>query len=137
MGQRRKARALSLKCLYAYESVDHDLEAVCSTVLVEGSLEPDAVKFAEALFRRVVGMLDELDDRIKSQCRNWKIDRLAEIDKNILRLAICELLCFPDTPAKVVINEGVELAKKYSTPESFSFVNGILDAIYQQLEEVE
>ena len=137
MGQRHKARELALKCLYAYDSVGQDVDIICETILTVSALDSESVKFAESLFRKVVLMLDTLDQQIESYSKNWDLNRLAMVDKNILRLAICELNHFPEIPAKVTINEGVELAKRYSTLQSSRFVNGILDAVYRDSKEAE
>jgi N utilization substance protein B len=137
MGQRHKARELALKCIYAYDSVGEDIDTICQSVLVDTRLDEEPLRFAEVLFRKVAGMIDELDKEIAGHSQNWEIDRLAMVDKNILRLAICELISFPDIPARVTINEAVELAKRFSTLESSKFVNGILDAVYRKLQEQE
>ena len=78
--------------------------------------------------------MEKIDEEITKHAQHWDISRVALIDKNIMRMAICELLYFPDIPSKVSINEAIELAKKYSTDESAGFVNGILNAIFKQLE---
>jgi N utilization substance protein B len=135
MGHRHKAREVVLRCLYAYDSIGQDLREIEETILTKDKLSADAFPFAETLFRKVIANLAELDSLIVAQSQNWKLERLAMVDKNILRMAICELLYFPDIPAEVSIDEGVELAKRYSTAESAGFVNGILDAVYRQLSE--
>lgn len=134
MGQRSRARELALKCLYAYESTGESIDSICSSLIPDAGLKPDSAKFSEILLRRTVGNLAELDKRITEHTINWEIERLAVVDKNILRLGICELLYFPDVPSKVAINEAVELAKKYSAEESSGFVNGVLDALNKKLQ---
>lgn len=135
MGQRKKARELALKCLYAYESTGQEVNDVCESLIKTSDLNEDSVVYADRLFRKVVESLRELDINIERFSQNWRIDRIAMVDKNILRLAICELVSFPDIPARVAINEGVELAKKYSSQESSRFVNGLLDAVNKHLEK--
>lgn len=137
MGQRHKARELALKCIYAYDSVGQAVAVVCESIIGSARLDPDSLKFAETLFRKIAASLAKLDQEIAAHSQNWDIDRLAMMDKNILRLAVCELRFFPDIPARVTINEAVELAKRYSTLESSKFVNGILDAIYREIEKQE
>lgn len=132
MGQRHKARELALKCVYAYDSVGQDVNTICESIIANAKLGEESMKFAETLFRKIVASLDRIDQEITSHSQNWQIERLAMVDKNILRMAICELLCFPDIPARATINEAVELAKRYSTLESSKFVNGILDAVYRK-----
>ena len=135
MGQRKRARELALKCLYAYESTGQEVDAVCESLLGGADLGEDSTEYANRLFRKVAEMLTELDGHIERFSQNWRLERIAMVDKNILRIAICELTCFPDIPARVVINEGVELAKKYSSQESSRFVNGLLDAVNKHLEK--
>lgn len=135
MGQRKKARELALKCLYAYESTGQEVDEVCNSLIKTSDLNEESVLYADRLFRRVVETLKELDTSIERFSQNWRIERIAMVDKNILRLAICELVSFPDVPAKVAINEGVELAKKYSSQESSRYVNGLLDAVNKHLEK--
>ncbi len=135
MGQRKKARELALKCLYAYESTGQEVDEVCNSLIKTSDLNEESVLYADRLFRRVVETLKELDTNIERFSQNWRIERIAMVDKNILRLAICELVSFPDVPAKVAINEGVELAKKYSSQESSRYVNGLLDAVNKHLEK--
>lgn len=132
MSKRGRARELVLKCLYAYETLGGDpskvFEATCSpTVQSEETIE-----FASNLYFEIVKKLKKIDKIIEQRSENWDIERLAVVDKNILRIAVCELFQFPDIPARVSINEAIELAKKYSTIDSAGFVNGILDNIYKQ-----
>ncbi len=137
MGQRHKARELALKCVYAYDSVGEDVDTICQSILADDKLDEESLTFAEMLFRKVVATIEQLDKEIVSHSQNWDISRLAMVDKNILRLAICELMSFPEIPARVTINEAVELAKRFSTLESSKFVNGILDAVYREQQEQE
>jgi N utilization substance protein B len=134
MGQRKRARELVLKCLYAHESTNEAVESISETLIRSSDLSEEARTFAEQLFVKVVESIPELDDRITQFSQNWDVARLAIVDKCILRMGICELSSYPDIPARVSINEAVELAKKYSTLESSRFVNGILDAVYRNLE---
>lgn len=135
MGQRKKARELALKCLYAFESTGQDVNEVVESLITNSDLNEDAVSYSARLFRKTTQTIAELDVWIERFSQNWKIERIAMVDKNILRLAICELASFPDVPARVAINEAVELAKKYSSQESSKFVNGLLDAVHKQLEQ--
>ncbi|MEX0638928.1 MAG: transcription antitermination factor NusB, partial [Balneolaceae bacterium] len=105
--------------------------------ILKEKLESDkeALQFAEKLFLKTVEMKDELDETIEKQIRNWKMNRLAILDKLILRIALCEFLVFEDIPTKVTINEAIELAKQFSTRKSGRFVNGIADAALEDLLE--
>jgi N utilization substance protein B len=137
MGQRHKARELALKCIYAYDSVGQDLDTVCESIIASSKLDQDSRNFAETLFRRIAASLETLDKEIAAHSKNWEIGRLAMVDKNILRMGICELHSFPEIPARVTINEAVELAKRFSTFESSKFVNGVLDAVYREIQQQE
>jgi len=134
MGQRTKARELALKCLYAYESTGQPVGAVSESLIRTSDLAEEAMVFTERLFSMVVEKIESIDKLIGQFSQNWQIERLAMVDRNILRISICELMSFPDVPSKVSINEGVELAKKYSTLESSRFVNGILDAVFKNMD---
>ena len=91
------------------------------------NLTENNLLFVRKLFRAVLQSISFADEKISGLIKNWEINRLATIDKVILRMAVIELTEFPDVPVKVVLNESIELAKKYSTEESSKFVNGVLD----------
>ena len=137
VGLRRKARALALQVLYAIDVGDVDVakggwidEAVATYgERFELDVEPDARGLAAVLVRAASRDPGAIDERIASASRNWRIERMARVDRNILRLAVGELLHQAETPVKVVINEAVELAKRFGTAESPAFVNGVLDRI--------
>ncbi|MFH2037542.1 MAG: transcription antitermination factor NusB [Candidatus Zixiibacteriota bacterium] len=131
MGNRRRGREHVLKALYAFELGDQTREEVIDTILLNGGLDEATLEFSKKLFIKTIDSLEHIDGRIEQLATNWKIDRIAIVDKNILRMAICEVDFMPDIPIKVAINEAIELAKKYSTLESASFVNGILDHVLQ------
>jgi N utilization substance protein B len=137
MGQRKKARELALKCLYAFESTGEPIDSVTNGLIAESDLSEENQRYADRLFRKVVELTPALDRRIERFSEHWRLERIAMVDKNILRLSICEMVAFPDIPSRVAVNEGVELAKKYSSQEAARFVNGILDAVLKHLEEVE
>lgn len=136
MIQRREAREVVLQALYADDMGEGDLELILSEI-VKPQLEEDegACKFAERLFLKTVNHSGELNEIIQAHAKNWRLDRLAVIDRQILRFALCELLHFEDIPTKVTINEAIEIAKKYSTSNSGKFVNGILDAALEKLKK--
>ncbi|HKJ34819.1 MAG TPA: transcription antitermination factor NusB [Balneolales bacterium] len=148
---RRQLREAVLKSLYATEVSDDMIENIIRYTLkplVNNIIksvgddkkkidfkDKEAIEFAEKLYLRTINSEKELDLEINKHVENWDINRLAVIDKLILRMAICEMIEFDDIPAKVTINEAIEIAKKYSTAKSGRFVNGILDSAYQQLKE--
>lgn len=126
--KRRIVREKVLQILYAYEINNENLLALTSSLLAE-VLDQNDRKFGEDLVNRVLINKKDLDERIQQRVSNWEMGRIALIDKLLLRMAICELLYFPDIPPKVSINEAIEIAKIYSTAGSGKFINGILDTI--------
>ncbi len=135
MGYRRQARELALQFLYGYEFHREDREKALEEFRADRSRPEPARRFAGELVGGVLEHLEELDRLIAGHARHWKLDRLALVDKQILRLALYELYYRDDIPAPVTINEAVEIAKTFSTPEAGRFVNGILDRIREELEK--
>ena len=131
MGKRRTARELALKFLYQTEfnsnSPDSELNSFCDRANVSEEVQ----NFTQALIKNILFHKKEVYELLEKISANWAPDRMAVIDKNILRLGICELLFDPTTPPKVVINEAVEIAKKFGTEESPDFINGILDKVFK------
>ncbi len=146
---RRLLREAVLKSLYAHEMGNEDVNEVIRYTLkpfvheifkdTADSSGDDAIssseaeKFAVSLFLKTIDRTAELDNEIAPHLVHWEMDRLATVDKLVLRMAICEMLEFEDIPTKVTINEAIEIAKKYSTGKSGKFVNGILDSALQKL----
>ncbi|HSD86029.1 MAG TPA: transcription antitermination factor NusB [Kofleriaceae bacterium] len=131
-GVRRTGRAYALQLLYARDgdpSTDVAGAAGSWASEFELEIEPAAQQFAKDLVAAASERTKEIDELIASASKNWRIDRMSRVDRNILRLGACELLAFKDVPVKVVINEAVELAKRFGTAESSAFVNGVLDRI--------
>ncbi|MDZ7289934.1 MAG: transcription antitermination factor NusB [candidate division KSB1 bacterium] len=130
---RRRARELVLQACYAHELSGNPPEQILSDVILSRA-EPGAVReFAVELFRLTVAEIHTYDAMIRRKAVNWEFNRIAIMDKLILRMALCEFLRFPDIPPKVTIDEAIEIAKKYSTEKSGRFVNGILDAVLSDL----
>ena len=135
MQNRRAAREAVLKSIYAVEVGGNTTQDVTRNILKKAlGVEPGAVRFAEKLLLTTVDHAQEHDLLIQRHINNWEVTRLAIIDKLILRMTLSEFLYFDDVPTKVSINEGIELAKKYSTRKSGNFVNGILDAVLTELK---
>jgi len=132
--KRRIVREKVLQILYAYTMNKESLDTLINGMLIDISEKVDR-EFAESLVHRVLANKDELDKKIKERVANWEMNRIALIDKILLRMGICEILYFPDIPPKVSINEAIEIAKVYSTGGSGKFINGILDAILSELKE--
>ena len=128
MALRRKAREFALQMLFQWEMHPQEPARLEAVFWKRARAEKKTRDFANQLFEGAAAAAKELDSRIQQHSKNWRIDRMAAIDHSILRLGVYELR-FTGTPPKVVINEAVELAKKYSTEESAPFINGILDAI--------
>src|SRR4030067_2910643 len=132
--KRRFVREKVLQILYAYEVNQDGHKATVDSLMEEIKEEADK-EFATELIIKVIKHTDELDNKIKERVANWEMNRIALIDKILLRIGICELIYFPDIPPKVSINESIEIAKEYSTARSGKFINGILDAILSELKE--
>ena len=134
MFKRRIVRERVLQILYAFELNDNSLQLLIDGILTDLTDSVDR-EFANDLVNRVILHRKELDLKIKERVDNWEMGRIALIDKLLLRMGICELFYFPDIPPKVSINECIEIAKIYSTAGSGKFINGILDAILNELKQ--
>jgi N utilization substance protein B len=129
-GKRRQARELAAQFLYQHEITGGSVEEALSFFWQTQLDVPDSVKsFAEELIRGTTEKRAEIDERIKKYTEHWELQRIAAVDRNILRLAIYEMMFREDIPPVVSINEAVDIAKKFSTGESGAFVNGILDRL--------
>jgi N utilization substance protein B len=130
---RRLARVLVMEILYRYDLLSENPENILSEIM-ERENPPDEVKdFAQKLLSGVISNLEEIDSLIREKCRNWEMERIAPVDKALLRMAIGEMMTLPDVPYKVSITEAVEIAKIFSKEDSGRFVNGILDAVADEL----
>ncbi len=134
MSSRHRAREYVLKALYAFEIGDQATVEVFDRVIERNSLDDNAMTFARTLFVNVVEHLVDIDRHIDQLATNWNLERIAIVDKNILRMAIGEVEYMPEVPIRVAVNEAIELAKRYSTLESAAFVNGILDRVLHDHE---
>ena len=135
MGTRRKSRELALQMLFQAEMGRQPPEEVRRTFWRgREEVEPDTQGFANDLFRVACERSAEIDKRIEAHAEHWRMDRMAAVDRNILRAAVAELLAFSSTPRAVVINEALEIARKFSSPESVQFINGVLDSVGKELE---
>jgi len=129
MQKRRKARELALKLLYQYDLSGNLPEDILETTDLFEGLDPETTEFARSTFMGAVAHLKELDALIREGSRKWKLSRIAAIDRNLLRLAVFELMHRRDIPAAVIIDEALEISKKYSDTEAPRFINGVLDGI--------
>ncbi len=129
---RREARELALRMLFQLDIGKQPVTEVVEAALAQSQLEGANRQYAEELVRGSLTHLSEIDSRITALTPDWTPDRQAAVDRNLLRLSAYELLYRPDAPVAAVVNEAVELAKKYSTAESGRFVNGVLGALARQ-----
>ncbi|KAF0247675.1 MAG: N utilization substance protein B [bacterium] len=141
MGARRKARECALQMLFQYdiarpridELIKTYWEEIYETAVSEASSE--ITEFATDLVTGTIAHIEEIDDRISNRAANWRISRMAIVDRNLLRMAVYEFFYQPNTPKTVIINEALEIARRFSTYEATQFINGILDGIKRDLEE--
>jgi N utilization substance protein B len=134
-GARRLARGHALQTLYALDlnpGGAPEAATAFGAEYEEARLEDDGRAFVERLIATVGARGAEIDDLIQAASKNWRVERMARVDRNILRLAAAELLA-GDAPPRVVVNEAIELAKRFGTAESAAFVNGVLDRLAHQL----
>ncbi|MFH1251963.1 MAG: transcription antitermination factor NusB [bacterium] len=136
MRERRLARETALQAIYAQELSGDTIKTVEANIIDKSEELPEELKpFARGIFESTVVHKSELDQYIKAKSENWDFERIAVVDRLIIRMAICEFLYFDDIPPKVSISEAIEIAKKYSTDDSSAFVNGILDAVLHMVNE--
>ncbi len=127
MGVRRRGRELALQMLYQREIAGTDVEDMFVSFEELQQAPPATRDFAVGLVRGVISKLSELDSHLVDQADHWRLERMAAVDRNILRLALYELMFEGDTPPAVVIDEAVEIAKRFGSERSSQFVNGVLD----------
>ena len=130
MGSRTKARECALQALYQLDTSAGDArEAVRGVLAHFEAADADTERFADELVRGVQSERAAIDELIQKSSTHWKLDRMARVDRNILRLGVYEILRRADVPVRVTLNEAIELGKKYGSEESSSFVNGVLDRV--------
>ena len=134
MSSRRKAREWALQMLF-----QQDLNEVTAEDLLElfwevNPADPEEREFAELLFKTTLENRSHIDELIRRHAQHWRLERMAAVDRNVLRVAVSEFL-YTETPQAVVIDEAIEIARRFSTAESSQFVNGILDAIREEMED--
>ena len=134
---RRNAREGVLEALFALEYSEEKPKLVLDRVLDSNPNRKKSSEFIEVLFFCVLENVNWADDQIKVHLQNWEFSRVAQIDRLLLRMGICEIFFIEEVPPKVSISEMVEISKVYSTDESPSFINGILDAVYKDFQKKE
>ena len=132
---RRAARQCVLEALFAYEFSKNDALSIVNQIINKHSQVKANQDFIQFLFECVLKNIKWSEDIIKSHLENWEIDRVAHIDRILLKMGICEIHFIDDIPPKVTISEMVEISKIYSTDESPIFINGILDAVYKNYQK--
>ena len=134
MGTRRKSRELSLQMLFQWDMGKQPPDLVQKTFWAErAEVDEETRGFADDLFHVAVERQAEVDDLIQKHAPNWKIERMAAVDRNLLRTGVAEFIAYPQTPKPVVINEALEIARRFSAPESVQFINAVLDAVGKDL----
>ena len=133
MGKRRSSRELALKFLYQFELNKGDLDEQIKLFLERNSSQEGVENFMKELVVSLIDKMEEVDGIIQKFSDHWVLDRMTVIDRNILRMGTCELLFNFSTPPKVVINEAIDIAKKYGNEDSPEFINGILDKVYNEI----
>jgi N utilization substance protein B len=130
MGTRRKSRELVLQMLFQFDMGKQTPELVRKTFWAERTnVEEDVRGFADDLFGVAIDKMPAIDGLIEKHTKHWRMDRMATVDRNVLREAVAEFLGYPATPHAIVINEALEIARKFSSPESVQFINGVLDSV--------
>jgi N utilization substance protein B len=142
MGTRRRAREAALQFLFQDDFLDRErstsaaeLDERFGAFSLLYQVNKKARPYARSLIGGIFDKLDEIDGAIGAHATNWRLERIAATDRNLLRVAIFELLFQDDVPAQVAINEAVEIAKRYGTQESPAFINGVLDAVQQSRQQ--
>lgn len=138
MKNRRKARVLALQVLYAFDLRPDDSIVLLFDIIAKNSnSSEETISYARILVNKTYAQMSESDSFLQKHAANWDIKRMAVIDRNVIRMATTELRLEQNVPYKVVMDEAVEIAKLYGTDESGKFVNGIIDAIYKELFNIQ
>jgi len=132
MGARRKARELALQMLYQFDLSANPPQQIVDTFEELQKSKPNTREFATKIFQGTIDNLEKIDEMIAAQADNWRLSRMAVVDRNIIRMSIYELLEESETPKLVIIDEAIEIGKKFGTQKSSQFINGILDGILKR-----
>jgi len=132
MGDRRKARELALQMLFQHDISGNNPETILATFEDLRKVRPAVRDFAARIFTGTIESLPKIDEMITQQADNWRLSRMATVDRNIIRMSVFEFLNEDDTPKLVIIDEAIEIAKKFGTQKSSQFINGILDGILKR-----
>jgi N utilization substance protein B len=136
MGTRRKSRELCLQMLFQWDMGKQPPEQVRKTFWPERSdVDQETRNFADDLFQVAVDRHAQIDELIQKHAQHWRMERMAAVDRNVLRTGVAEFLGYKHTPKPVIINEALEIARKFSAPESVQFINGVLDSVGKDLSK--
>lgn len=133
MGSRRKGRELALQALYQLDITNEFAEGDLGALWEGFESGPRARSFAAGLVRGVLGRRDEIDQLVGEVSEHWRMERLSRVDLNVIRIAVYELTSEPPVPVEIVINEAIEVARRFGTEQSAGFVNGVLDQVAARL----
>lgn len=134
MGTRRKSRELTMQMLFQGDLGKHTPDDVRKLFWTSrDDVDAETRGFAEDLYRVATTRQAEVDALIEEHAQNWRIERMPVVDRNLIRTAVAEMLAYPNTPAPIIINEALEIGRRYAAPESIQFLNGVLDAIARSL----
>ena len=137
MGARTSGRESALQMLFAMEAGGGSAERVIAAYWRETPGDPEGREYADNVLRGVAGDLDKVDEAVRKASTNWRLERMARVDRNVLRLGAWELLKSRDVPRAVILDEAVELAKRFGSEESGAFVNGVLDRVASDVGRVD
>src|SRR3954467_304709 len=136
VGTRRKSRELALQMLFQADMGKQSAEQVRKSFWSERKEMDESVRgFADDIFRIATERSEAIDKVIETHAQNWRMERMAAVDRNVIRAAVAEFIGFPQTPAPVVINEALEIARKFSSPEAVNFINGVLDSVAKEVKK--
>ena len=134
MGTRRKSRELTMQMLFQGDLGKQSPEQVRKLFWASvEDVDAETRGFAEDLYRIATTRDEEIDKLIEEHAQNWRLERMPVVDRNLIRAAVAEMLGFPNTPSAIIINESLEIGRRYAAPESIHFLNGVLDAIARDL----
>jgi N utilization substance protein B len=134
MGTRRKSRELTMQMLFQGDLGKQTPDEVRKLFWPSrDDIDAETRGFAEDLYRVATSRIAEIDGIIEQHSQNWRIERMPVVDRNLLRAAIAEMIGYPGTPGPIIINESLEIARRYAAPESIHFLNGVLDAVAREL----
>jgi N utilization substance protein B len=135
MGKRRKAREYALQILFQMEFTKDELSSILPNYWSNQNVSEDIKTYCEWLVRGICEHREEVDQVIQQASKNWRLERMATVDRNVLRIAVYEMLYENNLAPPIIIDEAIEIARKFSGQEASTFINGILDGVYRQLQK--